>query len=70
MRRREGFGPAAGRRGGGPAGLAVLLSLLLGSGGAAPLPPAGAGEARGRSGLRGLRGAAVAALSHFGGRGS
>lgn len=52
MRRREGFGPAAGRRGGGPAGLAVLLSLLLGSGGAAPLPSAGAGEARGRSGLR------------------
>lgn len=44
MRRREGFGPAAGRRGGGPAGLAVLLSLLLGSGGAAPLPSAGAGQ--------------------------
>ncbi|XP_065500901.1 serine/threonine-protein kinase LMTK2 isoform X2 [Caloenas nicobarica] len=51
MQQRGGLGGAAGRRGGGPLplgplcppGLVLLLSLLLGSGGAAPLPRAGAG---------------------------
>ncbi|KAM6320134.1 serine/threonine-protein kinase LMTK2 isoform 1-T1 [Podargus strigoides] len=52
MQQRGGLGGGAGRRGGGPlplglrrpVGLVLLLSLLLGSGGAAPLPRAGAGE--------------------------
>ncbi|XP_055564412.1 serine/threonine-protein kinase LMTK2 [Falco cherrug] len=52
MQQRGGFGGGAGRQGGGPLplgprrplGLVLLLSLLVGSGGAAPLPRAGAGE--------------------------
>ncbi|XP_062463989.1 serine/threonine-protein kinase LMTK2 isoform X1 [Pezoporus occidentalis] len=52
MQQRGGLGGGAGRRGccplpfgpRRPLGLVLLLSLLLGSGGAAPLPPAGAGE--------------------------
>ncbi|XP_061329154.1 serine/threonine-protein kinase LMTK2 isoform X1 [Pezoporus flaviventris] len=52
MQQRGGLGGGAGRRGccplpfgpRRPLGLVLLLSLLLGSGGAAPLPRAGAGE--------------------------
>ncbi|KAM6114229.1 serine/threonine-protein kinase LMTK2 [Pterocles gutturalis] len=52
MQQRGGLGGGAGRRGGGPLplgplrpfGLVLLLSLLLASGEAAPLPRAGAGE--------------------------
>lgn len=67
MRQRGGLGGSAGRRGGGGPrllgsrhllGLVLLLWPLVGSGEAAPLPPAGAGE-RGDAGLGvRLRGAA------------
>lgn len=59
MRQCEGLGGSAGRRGGGGPrllgprhllGLVLLLWPLVGSGEAAPLPPAGAGE-RGEAGL-------------------
>lgn len=83
MQQRGGLGGAAGRRGGGPLPLGplrplglvlvLLLSLLSGSGGAAPLPRAGAGEARvgaaPRRGLRGKRGSGAAAARGGGGAG-